>query len=214
MGGERVFSRGGAVLYGRAEFARRFDFRDQSLLYFVNGLSESACFRLFKKDCEQVSFLAENTIGNDLAAAGASDEMLMLEGKRLLLQNPIRQAAFVLFEWSKLLLHHGTAGFARLEAPLAGPILHSLPITLLLKVANIALLLLFAWALCCLPARWQAGTAAQLPFFLGALYLGAYLLVYGFATTVIRMAYPVAPLLLVFSWEAFRQRWIPGKFSE
>lgn len=203
LGQDRIFSRGGAVLYGRAEYARRFDFRTQSLRYLVNALSESACARIYADGCSSVAFGAENTLGNSRAANGTSDEVLLRDGIRILLENPVRQSAFALFEWTKFVLHHGTAGFARLELPLFGSLMHSTFVTILLKLANIILLLIFLRELAHVPGRLTILNERSLPLLLCLSYIFSYLLVYGFVTTVIRMAYPVAPLLLIFIWLSF-----------
>jgi len=209
----QLYERAGTILYGRTEYAKRFDFRTQSLPYLLNALSESACRRVYGAEAAQYSFLAENEIGfQKRLREGVPDAELFRAGLRNLLEQPLRQGLFAGFELSRFILHHGAVGFAVLDVPVLGGIIHSLPVSVALKLLNLALLaalpfyvfryfrkdsaLRRAWLE--LPAETRAGTACYL------LYVAAYLAVYGFGTTVVRMAYPIAPFLIILNWLLFR----------
>ncbi len=199
FGQNGMYSRGGAVLFGRTEYAERFDFSRNSWPYFLNGLSEGACARIYGALCKEYAFGAENYLGNSRFAEGVSDEQLFRDGIKNILEHPLRQLIFIPFEWTKLILHHGTTGFARLEAGLVGAIVHSFPLTLALKILNLLLYVVFFYALVRNLRLWlKKPDLASLPTYAIFIYLGSYLGVYGFVTTVIRMAYPVAPLFLLF----------------
>lgn len=203
-GADRIFERGGAVLFGRTEFAQRFDFSRDTAVYLLNGFSESACQKFYGLErCQTVFFGAENNLGNSLSAQGVSDEKLYHDGLLNLTISPLRQLAFVPMEWSKFVFHHTTTGFATLTAPVVGDVFHSVYFVVLLKLGNLALYILCFCALC---RHWRGhkeGFAFSLPLLLVVAYMAAYLAVYGFVTTVIRMAYPVAPLLFVLAASGF-----------
>lgn len=203
------YERAGTILYGRTEYARHFDFRTQSVPYLLNALSESACRRLYGDAAARYNFLTENEIGyQKRLREGVPDEQLFQAGLGNLREQPVRQSVFALFELSRFILHHGTTGFAVLELPLLGAAIHSTPASVLLKLFNAALwaavpLYLLrrrsggaarraAWLNMPAEARW--GTTCYL------LYAAAYFAVYGFGTTVVRMAYPIAPLLIILNW--------------
>ncbi len=200
QGKEKVFERGGAVLFGRTEYARLFQFSADTGVYLVNGLSESFCRKIYRERCAIAYFGAENDYGNSLLAKGISDEELMRRGRENIFSDPLRQFLFVPMEWSKFVFHHTTTGFAWLEMPVLGVVAHSVYFVLLLKIGN---LLLYFFVIRRLLKLWRerengwAGESSP-ALFLSLAYLVAYLGVYGFATTVIRMVYPVAPLLFLF----------------
>jgi len=186
------FGRGGIILYGRTEYAKHFSFKRDSLPFLANALSEKLCLRLYDKRCNDFGFRVENSIGYEmLRDAKHSDTELFELGKRNILEQPILQATFAFFEWARFIFHHGTTGFAQLEAPLIGPVIHSTPFNLLLKLAN----LLIYVGLFLIP--FKKGMRSSLALQTIALFCVAYILPYGFATTVVRMIYPVAPLLLI-----------------
>jgi hypothetical protein len=197
LGNEKLIQRGGAVFYGRTEYARTFPFRKLTFLYLVNGFSENFCRKAYGQQCDLVFFGAENIYGNALSFSGLTDEELTRRGLQNLRANPLRQLLFAPLEWSKFVFHHTSTGFAWLDLPLLGPVVHSLPFLLLLKIANLLLYGFCGWTLHrrLRPALRQ-GSAT--PFLLCLGYIAAYLVPYGFATTVVRMVYPVAPLLFVF----------------
>lgn len=217
-----LYERAGTILYGRTEYAKRFNFRTQSVPYLLNALSESACRRAYGEDAAQYTFMAENEIGyQKRLSEGVPDAELLRAGLKNLFMQPLRQSFFACFELSRFILHHGTAGFAVLDLKLdfgfwsldVGWLVHSWPVLAALKFLNLALLaalpcyafgywkrnspLRRAWKE--LPAETRAGTACYM------LYVLAYLAVYGYGTTVVRMAYPIAPFLIILDWQLRRQ---------
>lgn len=204
----QLYERGGAILYGRTEYARRFSFAADSVPYLLNALSESACRRIYGEKAMAYNFLTENEIGyQKRIREGVPDAELFQQGLRNIRDNPCRQSVFAFYELARFLLHHGSAGFASLDVPLLGGAIRSLPVSLLLKLFNVLLLAALpyyvirhrakgsafrrAWS--SLPVETRAGTACYV------LYAVAYLAVYGFATTVVRMVYPIAPFLIVLN---------------
>ncbi|MBZ5589318.1 MAG: hypothetical protein LAO05_12220 [Acidobacteriia bacterium] len=201
------FERGGAIFFGRTEFAARFDFRTQAIPYLVNALSESACRRIYDGECESYTFGAENGLGfRERDRTNGNERTLFAKGIDKLLHQPLRQLAFAVFELTRFVFHHGTTGFAELHAPVLGPLLSSLGMKALLKLFNVLLYLVLPAAVIVLRRRgcrcrdaWRAWPeVVRLGTGLYVAYACLYLTVYGFATTLLRMVYPVAPFLVLF----------------
>ena len=134
------------------------------------------------------------------------DTALFNSGIRKLLQHPGRELVFAGFELARFVLHHGTTGFADSRVRVFHRLLGSQVTALVLKLFNLALYAvppLVAWRL-----RRAGSTVAEIwrvwssevrfGILVAALYSCVYLTVYGFATTAVRMVYPIAPLLVIF----------------
>jgi len=203
-----VYSRGGVVLYGRTQYANRFDFKMDSARYLLCALSISAYRRLYDDDGFEYTFDAENQIGyRALEQPGSSDAELFRLGLNDLAHSPLRQAVFCFFELARFIAHHTNSGFAALTMPAVGPLVHSTAAAVLLKVFNAALYLhllyrLVQWrrrnitiadVLNGLPPETRSGLIVM------SLYVLAYLAVYSFSSTIVRMVYPVAPFLIVLN---------------
>ena len=201
------FQRGGAIFFGRTEFAARFNFRTQTVPFLVNAASESACRWLYHGECASYTFEAENGLGFSESARINGDERALFDrGFRRIAQQPVRQIVFAGFELVRFVLHHGTTGFAELRAPVLGSLVAGSLMTSFLKLFNVLLYLAVPAAVITLRRRgrrwrdvWRAWP--QPTRFGTGLYIGyacLYLAVYGFATTLLRMVYPIAPFLVVF----------------
>jgi len=201
------FDRRGWILFGRAEYAGRFDFAVQTVPYLLNALSESACWWAYGAECASYTFEAENAYGlAESARVGGDDTAVFRNGLRTLAKHPVRETLFAGFELTRFVLHHGTTGFARARARALDLVLASEATALGLKLFNLALYLVplfVVWRV-----RSQRGSPAaiwrawpgevRLAVALAGLYSCVYLAVYGFATTAVRMVYPIAPLVVVF----------------
>ncbi len=201
------FERGGAIFFWRTEYAARFDFRTQTIPFLVNALSESACRRIWDGGCAAYTFEAENDLGfSECARTGGDEQVLYARGIRRILHQPLRQLIFAAFELVRFTFHHGTTGFAEFRNPILEAVVASPVTKTALKVFNVLLYLLPLGTIFLLHRRghrcrdvWQAWPR---PLRLGAWlcfgYALSYLAVYGFATTLLRMVYQIAPLLVVF----------------
>jgi hypothetical protein len=201
------FQRGGAIFFGRTEFAARFNFRTQTVPFLVNAASESACRWLYYGECASYTFEVENGLGfSESARINGNEQALFERGFRRIAQQPVRQLVFAGFELVRFVLHHGTTGFAELRAPVLGPLVAGSLMTSLLKLFNVLLYLAVPAVVIALRRRgrrwrdvwraWPEPTRFGTGLSLG--YACLYLAVYGFATTLLRMVYPIAPLLVIF----------------
>ncbi len=210
-----IFGRGGAHFYGRTEYARKFNFRTDSYLFFADALSESGCKTLFGKQCDsfgwQQEYYGSNFGGWNLyrlddyytrvTKPNLTDNEYLWLGKRNLFQQPFLQFGFMFFAWSRFILHHTTTGFASITLPIVHAIATSFWFSLVLKVANLAIYAGLFWLL-----RWR-DIQSKPELLIPILFFFAYLLPYGFAATVVRMVYPVAPLLVLILADLALQRW-------
>ena len=201
-----VYERGGVAFYGRTEYVKHFNFSTQSAPYLANALSEKFGQRIYGAEARKCSFQEENDVGyRKRMQSGLSDGALFKLGIQNVFAAPIRQCFFCLFELSRFFFHHGTTGFAVLEFPIAGRLCHSLFMALALRFFNLALYAMIP--LCLFNAKMRGRTlhglwlslpeSVRMGTTLYVLYAIAYLAAYGFATTVVRMAYPVAPFLII-----------------
>lgn len=205
----KIYERGGMVLFGRTEFARRFDFATDSVPYVTCALSESVFRRMYQRDPAAYTFQAENALGQAQIDAGVPEEELFRRGLAAIREEPVRQFGFAPFELSRFVFHHGVTGFATLEVPVLSAMLYSSAMSVLLKAFNLALYLfplVATWIYFRRLRRermtsgdaWRAWPdALRAGVVIAVVYCGGYVGVYGFATTVVRMVYPLAPLLVV-----------------
>jgi hypothetical protein len=207
-----VYSRGGVVLYGRTEYAKNFDFATQSVPFLVCAVSISAYRKLYADNGYQYTFDAENTLGYDKLAK-SDDATLFKLGLENIASQPLRQCFFSLFELARFPIHHTNAGFASLHIPEFSAFYHSSVVAMLLKLFNALLLLSIPFYL------WRKGltkiatksVSPDDPVVSGTalylIYVIAYLSVYSFASTIARMVYPIAPLLIVLNWQMLKSLW-------
>ncbi len=207
---QRGFDRRGWVLYGRVEYAGRFDFEKQSVPFLVNALSESACRRIYGGACDAYTFEAENAPGYaELARTHGDEQALFESGIKEVFRQPGRQLVFAFFELARFVLHHGTTGFAKLHVPLLGAFFASGAMAALLKLFNLALYLVPPVTAIALRRRGRPLTAiwkawhdeTRFGIGLAVAYACLYLALHGFATTAVRMVYPIAPFLLLFDMQ-------------
>ena len=206
-----VYSRGGVVLYGRTEYAKNFDFSKQSVPFLVCAVSISLYRRIYPDDGYQYTFDAENAIGyRKLSDEGVTDAELFKLGVQNMSAQPLRQSFFSLFELARFPVHHTNAGFASLQIPGLGAVFHSSAVAMLLKVFNLLLLFaipFFFWrgrATKISPQDSSCDDAVASGTMLYLIYALAYLCVYSFASTIARMVYPIAPLLIVLNWQMLK----------
>jgi len=192
------FYRGGIILYGRTEYAKQFNWRKDFLPFITEALSDKGCRAIFADQCQQYTFEAENNIGI-LALQGATDTELFNLGKENILNQPLLQLSFVPMEWMRFFLHHGTTGFAHLEVPIIGPLIHSFGFNLILKLFNLGLYFYFISLL------WRRKFQARPIVGILACYIIAYLSIYGFVTTVVRYIYPIAPFIVILFFDHILQ---------
>ena len=200
---DELFGRGGTILLGRTEYAKEFSFRTDSLPFLINALSETTCRKIFGTQCASYNWYSEfHNFGEDRQAfSGLTQSEMFSVGKLNLVQRPFLQMGFAFFEWSRFILHHTTTGFARLNLPLIGPLLTSFGFVLLLKIANITVYAGLFWLI-----PWRS-LHAKPELVIPLLFFVAYLLPYGFVSTVVRMIYPVAPLLVLILADLGLQKW-------
>lgn len=210
-----TFGRGGAILYGHTEYVNTFNFRTDSHLFLADALSESGCITLFGRQCEfygwQQEYYGRDFRGWDLyrlddyytrvVKPRLTDSEYLWLGKRNLVQKPFLQLYFMLFAWSRFIFHHTTTGFASLTIPIIGAIVTSFWFILLLKFGNLAIYAGLFWLL-----RWR-DIQSKPELIIPILFFVAYLLPYGLAATVVRMIYPVAPLLVLILADLALRRW-------
>ncbi len=189
------FYRGGVILYGRTEYAKQFDWKNDFVPYVVNGLSEQGCEILLRTQCKHYTWQAEAHLGDVLLETATDDQKFAL-GKENLISHPFVQLAFVPMEWTRFILHHGTTGFSRLELPLIENLIHSTAFNLLLKLFNLLLYVYLFWAFATKRISFTQNIG------LLGIYIISYLTVYGFASTVIRMVYPIAPFIIILFFDS------------
>ncbi len=213
---QKVYTRGGAIFYGRTEYANRFDFFQDTPIYVLNAFSESTCKSIFGHQCEDYNFVAENNLGFywfDLNNPHRiSDEELFKKAEKNIFDHPIRQVFFCGYELLRFVFHHSTNGFARLEILLVGDLIHSLPFTVFLKIFNL-FLYLYIPVQCISKKRQFSNFKNQIQAWPDSIKVGTLLYIaysisllctHGFVTTLVRMCYPVAPFLVVLNWQAYR----------
>ncbi len=211
-----IYSRGGAIFYGRTQYARQFDFTKDSAPYLLAALSSKAYQKYYGNDGWQYSFDAENQIGLKLLESGQkTDEQLFHDATRDIRETPLRQFAFGFYELAHYFLHHTMQGFATVTNAQLKKIIESDLFALGLKLLNlimyaIPIALAFrnlrkhgvsGWRV--LPSEsWSVehwGVALIL------LYSAAYLAVYFMASALVRMIWPVAPFLVLLNYRIIRQ---------
>lgn len=198
-----TFGRGGNILFGRTEYAKEFDFQKDSLPFLANALSERGCRYLYGEPCNTYNWYAEffGRAGSNSRPIGVSDGDLFSRGKRNIMERPVLQFSFMFFEWSRFILHHTTTGFASLELPVIKAWVTSVWFVFVLKIANLAMYAGLFWLI-----RWRE-IKSKPEIIIPILFFIAYLLTYGFASTVVRMIYPVAPLLVLVLVDLGLRRW-------
>ncbi len=204
------FSRGGAVLYGRTEYAKHFDFMTDSAPYFINSLSESACAKIYGEECQKYTYQAENYFGFE--GSSIPEDEKFQRGKLNIIHQPFLQFGFVFYELSRFILHHGTTGFAKLDIRYLAEIVHSVFFNFLLKVFNVFIYgATFIFIKRTFFMRnFSNGPLDRITVIVCALFVIAYLGVYGFATVVVRMAYPIAPILVALVYIGIVEGSCPG----
>jgi len=116
-----------------------------------------------------------------------------------------------LFELSRLDFHYDLTGYARLNAPIVSALLYTTFSKIVLKLWNLVVLGFLPFMLLRMKCRRQSLRDEWLqrsPEFrasvkICAAYALAYLAVYGFSSTVVRNAYPLAPVLLAVNLLVF-----------
>jgi len=88
-----VYDRGGAILFGRTEYAKYFDFSTQTAPFLVTACSESLYRQLYASDPAPFTWIAEVEYSNRQIEAGVSDEELYRRGWENLTSQPFRQGA-------------------------------------------------------------------------------------------------------------------------
>ena len=210
-----LFGRGGKILYGRTEYAKSFDFNTETLPYLANALSESGCKMAFGNQCKQYvwqqEYYGRNSTGWNMYRLDdyytrvtkptlTEGEYLWL-GKQNLVNRPFLQMGFAFYELAHFVLHHTTTGFASLKLPVIEALVTSIWFVFALKIANLAMYVGLFWLI-----RWRE-IKSKPEIIIPILFVIAYLLPYGFVTTVVRHIYPVAPLLVLVLADLGIQRW-------
>jgi hypothetical protein len=171
----------------------------------LNSFSESACRAKYGIECHRVSFEAENVIGTDaLTVPGTTDAQLFRLGKQNLLNHFPIEVLFATFEWTRFIFYHSTTGFARLTLPGVKDVLHSKSFNGLLKILSVLTWFVALNGILSL----IRSKKASIPATLILLFCIAYLAVYGFATTVVRMVYPIAVFVTYYFWFWVVSRWL------
>jgi len=194
FGAGQKFDRAGYILYGRTETAKKFDFAEDTLPFVAQALSDTACRRIYGSLCNDYGYTAENALGRK-GLRDHSDVELFDLGLGAILERPVLQVGFSFFEWLRFVLHHGTTGFAKLNLPFVDSVVHSKPFNLVLKLMNLLLYAMLIYRL-----RW-VDFRSNLTITIVVLYLVSYIAPYGLVSTVVRMIFPVAPLLLILLLE-------------
>ena len=202
-----MYARGGGLLLGRTTYALQFDYRKDTARYLVGALSASAYRRFLGSDLLAYTWEAEVAAGRSRVATGTSERARFEIGLEDIKTHPLRELAYSPLALTRLILHHGTTGFANLELPLVGAASRSWPMAVLLKLFNLALFLVLPACAIALRLKkvplgelWRAWPVSlRTGTLLYCAYSVCYLAVYSFTPTVVRMAFPVAPLLIVVS---------------